>query len=193
MPGKELHHSNISIMGEYAKNANGENVKIGTAESLWGIRYDDRHKVKQLKNSLDPAKVTNCYWRLPLPKEDDIEVGEYEYPNFPGVPLRGFEVDNDLDPGKIQLRDDNSGLQASVNCYHGTDLPESTEEVKFNWNGKIPYDWELCCVKNTDKGKLYPVVRCAHCGDCFGTRWSDVIPFIEDEELERRLALYAVE
>ena len=42
-------------MGEYAKYNNQE-IKIGTCETMYYLRYEDRHKVKALKGNVDPVR-----------------------------------------------------------------------------------------------------------------------------------------
>jgi len=66
-------------MGEYAirKDDNVE-VKIGTCEEMFYLRFEDRDKVRKLPGSLDPAKETGIYFRLPFPDENDVRIGEYK-------------------------------------------------------------------------------------------------------------------
>jgi hypothetical protein len=94
------------------------------------------------------------------------------------------------DPGIIQLRHENSGLLLNVPCYHGLQLPTVTEPMRAFWNGK-GHSFELAHVKNTADRGLLPVVRCRHCGHMWRYEWAEVLPFVYDEEMRRRLTVYA--
>jgi len=66
-------------MGEYAyRKEDNAHIKIGTCESMYYIRYEDRNKVKKDEFSLDCSKETGLYWRLPFTDEDGIKPGDYE-------------------------------------------------------------------------------------------------------------------
>jgi hypothetical protein len=68
-------------MGEYAKRkSDGQEVKIGTCENMYYLRYEDRAKVAKIPNSLNPAEDDGdgLRFRLPFPDEDHLQPGEYE-------------------------------------------------------------------------------------------------------------------
>jgi len=66
-------------MGEYAlRKSDDTEIKIGTCEDMYYLRYEDRDKVSKLPNSLDPRTEYNLRFRLPFPDEDDIKPGEYD-------------------------------------------------------------------------------------------------------------------
>lgn len=193
-------------MGEYAyRKSDNEYVKIGTCETMFGLRYEDRHLVRPAGHSINPMKVMDCFWRLPLTHEDGILIGEYS--NELGIPLyqrivkpsryhaNCDEIEripftpNDLEPGRIQLRHP-SGMQVLVSCHHGMRLPTDTDDVKFCWNGKDPYHLELCYVKNTQSRGVIPVFRCRHCEKMWSCEWSEIIDFIPDDELKNRLSVH---
>ena len=179
-------------MGEYAKYK-GEEIKIGTCESMYYLRYEDRGKVTAIPHSINPALEKDLFWRLPFPDEDNINPGEYDHYNrgyrlykpieTPGTQPNSHESFADPEtfenPGTIQLRDDNSGLMANVNCYHGGKLPVNSEDAKFFWNGK-GWFFELAFIKNTGSG-VEPVVRCKCCGNMWRYTWGDVLPYIHGE------------
>ena len=58
-------------MGEYALY-NGEQVKIGTCENLYYLRYEHRKQVQPLPNNLNPNgdEQYECRFRFPWPDED---------------------------------------------------------------------------------------------------------------------------
>ena len=59
-------------MGEYAKlKTTGEDVKIGTCENMYYLRFEDRYKV------IYDLSFDNYRFRLPFPDEDNIGIGNY--------------------------------------------------------------------------------------------------------------------
>jgi len=67
-------------MGEYAKFGNSE-IKIGTCEDMYYLRFEDRYKVRHLPGNVDPNKdseAAHLRFRLPFPDEDHILPGGYE-------------------------------------------------------------------------------------------------------------------
>ncbi len=180
-------------MGEYAK-FNGHEIKIGTCECMYFLRYEDRNKVEQLPNSLDPATQKNLFWRLPFPDEDHIQPGNYDDFNR-GVRLYNpklgdFRDESALnDTGTIQLTHKESGLLANITCYHGMKLPENSDNARFHWNGK-GHSFELVHIKNSDKG-IRAVYKCRHCNQLWSTdEWDEVLDYILDDELRQRLRAY---
>jgi len=184
-------------MGEYAiRKTDNERIKIGTCEMMYYLRIEDRRNVIPESNSLNPAKETGLFWRLPFPEEDDILLGEYE--PFKGLrlykkrePINGRDQGHDdfeqqelmKDPGTIQLRHD-CGLLVNMPCYHGLALPDSPPDGKCFWNGK---SWflELSYVKELSDGKITPIVSCRHCRKMWRFTWDEVLPYVSGEIKER--------
>lgn len=67
-------------MGEYAtRRDNGERIKIGTCESMYYLRHDQRHKVRAESGNVDPVHdAASIRFRFPWPDEDAIEPGNFE-------------------------------------------------------------------------------------------------------------------
>lgn len=191
-------------MGEYAKLGN-ERIKIGTCESMYYLRWDDRRRVTPESGSLNPARTDNLFWRLPFPDEDRIGPGGYDDYNR-GLRLyrmvkdpHGREHPEDFtdqetmeDPGTIQLSHREAGLLVNVPCYHGLKLPEVVAPMRAFWNGK-GHSFELAHVKNHKGRGLMPLVRCRHCNQMWRYEWADVLPYVQDKEMLRRLEAYALE
>lgn len=179
-------------MGEYAKrNSDRQEVKIGTCESMYYLRYEDRNEVTRLEGNVNPATVQNCFWRLPFPDEDRVKIGEYkEYKR--GLKLytqhedRSYSDWSDAetanDPGTIQFHNE-SGMLINVKCYHGIKLPEVSADFKPFWNGKSWF-FELVSVKNTAEG-VKAIVHCRHCGQMWRYEWADILPYVNGEIKER--------
>lgn len=181
-------------MGEYAKLKNGTEIKIGTCENMYYLRFEDRGNVLPLTGSLDPSEELGLRFRVPFPDEDDVGPGYYP-DAFRGEPLinqegQFFKADEDLDPGLIQISHA-SGLLINVPCYHGAKLPDVGTECKAFWNGK-GYFFELIHIKNEQDG-LFPIIGCRHCGSKWKADWAEVLPYIRDQELLSRLEKYAEE
>ena len=187
-------------MGEYALYQ-GETVKIGTCEEMFGLRAEDVFKITPLEGSVDPRNQTGLFFRLPFPDEDDVAPGKYEKMK------RGFRLGKQtpqgfwgynppelrtLKPGRISMGHE-SGLRVSVPCRHGYDLPASTDEVRFFWNGKATW-LELASVKRRKDGIVVPVIRCTGCGDMwsFGPdNWPEILAQVWDETLRERLSQWS--
>lgn len=189
-------------MGEYAR-FNGSDIKIGTCESMYYLRYEDRNRVQALSHSLNPATSKNLFWRLPFPDEDNILPGHYKdyrrglrmYRMVKDHMGRDYAEDfTDQDtienPGIIQLRHENSGLLLNVPCYHGVQLPNVQKPMQAFWNGK-GHSFELAHIKNLPDGTVVPVVHCRHCGHMWRYTWAEVLPFVGDETMRKRLEVYA--
>ncbi len=184
-------------MGEYAiRLSDDQEVKIGTCENMYYLRFEDRFKVRPLKGNVDPAKEAHeLRFRLPFPDEDGIPIGEYE-------PFRGERLsrNNDdfikanlaEDPGTLQLTHP-SGLLVNSVCYHGMKLPQAGGDFKPFWNGK---SWfiELNFVRGIrieNQLRLLPVIECRFCRQAWRSTWAEILDFVQDSQLRDRLAIYA--
>lgn len=182
-------------MGEYAKYK-GEKIKIGTCESMYYLRYEDRDKVFHVPGNLDPRRQKNIFFRAPALEEDGMEPGEYDYrlsckamPEFfhaslrvKGMPEEAVE-DAKASPGLIQLHH-RSGLLVNVPCHHGLALPDTGgSDIKVFWNGKRDSLY-IEALKNTDEALRV----CIGCWEC-GTMWSFTFPEVVDCICEDRMVL----
>jgi len=188
-------------MGEYAKY-NGKEIKIGTCERMYYLRWEDRGHVHPMPGSVDPSTTPGLFFRLPFPDEDNVSPGGYEDYS------RGYRLGRkdaqdrywddwqpddlaDHNPGTIQLQHEASGLLLNVPCYHGAKLPEVGEGCMAFWNGK-GHALELAHVKAMSDRTLRPVYHCRFCESMWSCNWEDILPFCGlDKELLRRLERYA--
>ena len=194
-------------MGEYAiRKSDRIEVKIGTCEEMYYLRYEDREKVMPVPNSVNPARdACALRFRLPFPDEDNVPIGQYE-PYSRGLRLHrtvkdhmGREWAEDFkdestveDPGTLQLHHKDSGLLLNVPCYHGHKLPDFSAPVKAFWNGK-GHSLELASVRPVESDGVLlvkPVVRCRHCGQAWRYEWADIWEYIPDPVMRVRFAPY---
>lgn len=189
-------------MGEYAvRKSDHVEIKIGTCEDMYYLRYEDRDKVSKLPNNLDPATCVGLRFRLPFPDEDEVRPGEYQEYNR-GLRLyqtvnsgtasawhQDFSDESTVKaPGIIQLHHSASGLLVNLPCYHGIKLPEVAQGTKVFWNGK-GHSFELSSLKVTDEG-VFPVVRCRHCDSAWRYDWADIWDYVP-LDMQRRLRQYS--
>ena len=130
-------------MGEYAKRKiDGVEVKIGTCNSMYYLRYEQRNEVEY------EFGKERFHWRIPTPNEDNIKAGDFKYELLDegkfipyklrlisNIPSKTIEEIKQY-KGTMHLRDEPSGLQISIPCYHGLALPHNTDDIHYHWNGK---------------------------------------------------------
>lgn len=209
-------------MGEYAiRRSDRERVKIGTCETMYYLRFEDRHKVQHEPGNVDPENDPDgLFFRIPFIDEDHVSIGEYN-PHGRGLRLSHRDAepshyafdretnerkavyfnsdfaDQELaaTPGNIQLYDRASGLGVNVACYHGIKLPEGTKEMRPFWNGK-GWSLELAHLKAMrEEGEIviYPVVHCRHCRSMWRYTWAELWNDIPADMRERFKEYYDAE
>lgn len=158
-------------MGEYARYE-GQNVKIGTCEDMYYLRWDQAHKVQPLASSVDPAgqHAGQLRFRFPFPDEDGIEPGDFR--NFDrGVRVDGVRAPAELDGDHytVQFKADN-GYLVSLPC------PEAPADHGFTIH-RNGYGGAVHLVQQRwHEGRLVGVVGCGGCG----MRWR--LATLEDAE-----------
>lgn len=191
-------------MGEYAiRKSDRTEIKIGTCQSMYFLRWEQRTSVDPAKNSLDPSRTPNLWWRLPVPEEDQILPGDYsagwacatliDYSDDTGERVE-YAPTGDPGAGVLHVHHREAGILVTMPCHHGDRLPDMGKS-RAAFNGRPPLWYELCGVKNhkeTDGSiSLLPLVRCRICGHMFRDSWAGVLPHILDETLRERLTDYA--
>lgn len=185
-------------MGEYAiRRTDEKQIKIGTCESMYYIRYEDRHKVKPLAGNVDlkDAHEYGLRFRLPIFAEDAIAPGDYEgmghgHLLFHETTGKAFPI-VEAKPGRIYARDEQSGIQVSFPCYHGqklcADVGQGDEAIKFrasNYHAVAELIY-LKAVRELDADLVVPVIRCRHCHDEWRCKWEDVWDYLDEKYQER--------
>ena len=146
-------------MGEYAKYQ-GNSIKIGTYESMYYLRADQRYDVEAVRGSVDPVKdALEIRFRFPFPDEDHLSPGNFDDYD------RGFMVEGFTTPGVdhrlIQFSaKDNATYLVSLPCPLSGDVLEG---VKIHRNGGR----EGVLIRQQKlqaNGELWTVVACSACG-----------------------------
>lgn len=179
--------------------SDGQSVKIGTCESMYYCRWDQRNEVDY------PDMTTGLHWRLPLPDEDGIKPGDFEdyrilkydeRTRMSWIPwdarLNVLAIPDEDKKGLaectgiVQTTVDALGLLVNVTCHHGLALNESVDgSVKFFWNGKrdaLYFDG----VWNKEK-ELRVGMACAACGESWSMPYQEAEPLFCSLRMKLRL------
>lgn len=152
-------------MGEYARRRiDGEEIKIGTCEDMYYLRYDQRGQVAPLPGNVDPVRDADALrFRFPFPDEDHIPPGEgfYEAGYGRGVIIPGLVPPVAVAPyhSRVQFTAHN-GYLTSLPCPEsGRPMPEGVTIHRNGYGGAV----ELVQVRIRE-GRQVPVFRCKGCG-----------------------------
>lgn len=118
-------------MGEYARYK-GEQIKIGTCESMYYLRADQAHLVTPQSGSVDPIKDrAEIRFRFPWPQEDGIEPGQFaDFAKSLGL---GVPPPREIDHRSVQFKHDS--YLVNLSCPEQESGPESDHGMKFHRNG----------------------------------------------------------
>lgn len=182
-------------MGEYAKRIkDGANVKIGTCEALYYLRWEQRNEV--VYNFTPQGKHIEWLWRIPSMLEDGILPGDFEYGGLlqkgEYIPyclsLKPFDKETSdalaQTVGLVQQRVEKLGMLINMPCYHGLKLPEA-EGFGFFWNGKREAI-HLCYLINKEH-ELEVGIKCNACGKMWSAPFPELQPFIKSLWMRLRL------
>jgi hypothetical protein len=170
-------------VGEYTRRkSDNVEIKIGTCESMYYLRWDNR---KDVYNNYNVLSDTDLRYRIPFPDEDDVPIGEYtEYDR--SVELINYKPPVGLDVGVI-IHKNHRCSNVKIPCYHGKQL-ELDSNVQHNFK-PIFY---LVAIKHSGvHNGLYPVIQCGWCNNMYTIfDWDCVLNAIIDEVLRERLINY---
>lgn len=157
-------------MGEYAiRKSDGEEIKIGTCESMYYLRADQRFAVRALQGNVDPSS-DDAYalrFRFPWPDEDGKAPGPDSFHEAAsgngfdrGVTVPGMAAPANIEHFTIQFTAPH-GYVTSLPC------PESGATFPFTihrngFRGAV----QLIQQKLLRDGRLVPILRCA-CGSAW--------------------------
>ena len=168
-------------MGEYAQYK-GQNIKIGTCESMYYLRADQAHLVTARSGNVDPVKdAEHIRFRFPWPDEDHIEPGHFE--NFDrSLPVPFVELP-EIEHYGTQFTAA-GGYSAYLPCPAGQD--EIWKDRRVNRSSGEP------AVALTEQrywdGLLVAVCRCVACGAKYRLQeLSDAQPLIDGLHVMARI------
>jgi len=151
-------------MGEYATVA-GKQVKIGTCEDMYYLRWDQVHLVQSLAHSLNPTDrdvLKVIRFRFPWPQEDGTLPGAFDdYDKAVAVPDAPMAA---MDHYSVQFSAA-AGYLLCVPCPEGPNAPAGI--MRNGWRGRV-----LLTQQAWRGGWLAPVFRCGGCG----AAWSEPDP-----------------
>ena len=181
-------------MGEYALYK-GKEVKIGTCNSMYYLRWEQRKSVVHQPGNVNPVTQANVLWfRAPRKREDGIEPGMFDFQGWCGVEPIRFYIKNECkqfyreveelakqERGLVSVRAEKIGVTCKVPCYHGftTELPEG-----MCYNGFNPNTLGIAGL-GVREGGAVALIGCVACGDTF--------MIVDLEELVRNCAPFADE
>lgn len=162
-------------MGEYARH-NGREIKIGTCESMYYLRFDQRHQVEAMSGNVDPVRDADALrFRFPFPDEDGLPPGDalYDKGYDRGVHIPGAKSNPDADHGSLQFASTTrKGYLVSLPCPEAHDMTAAGAVVHRNGTaGGV----ELTAVRYRPGIGVVPVMRCAACGTMWRMEGRDEI------------------
>ena len=147
-------------MGEYAKY-NGQEIKIGTCEDMYYLRFQQRHEVETLPNSVDlsdSAVLKELRFRFPFPEEDRIEPGAFESHE------KSARVPDSFHPGDIEHRSvqfsARNGYLVSLPCPESEEGKSFPHKIHKNGHGGSVH----LVAQKLVGSELWAVCRCGGCG-----------------------------
>ena len=143
-------------MGEYAQFG-GKEIKIGTCESMYYLRANQRMMVSALPGNVNPNSkdALSIRFRFPWPDEDQIQPGAFT-DSFRAITAYGMPMPDGVDHYTVQFKAD-VGYLLSVPC------PEGTPNDKIARNG-FQGAVRLQQQKLLADGRIVPVCCCGGCG-----------------------------
>lgn len=159
-------------MGEYA-SYKGHEIKIGTCNTMYYLRWNQRKSVIPLSGNVNPVtQVGELWFRVPRHEEDGIEAGAFPFHGYCGAkPIRFLlkkgnpKFANEVkqlameSPGICQASNRDIGVVCNIPCYHGntTELPKG-----MFYNGFAPHTMGVSAIGIRD-GKAAALVCCVIC------------------------------
>lgn len=170
-------------MGEYGiRTYDNKEVKIGTCEMNYYVRWEERNNIKPNMGS-----EFGWFWRLPFPDEDNILEGEYGRYNKYARLNNDFVLPQTIqDAGILQLKHE-CGMLINIYCYHGGKLPHGTDELRTAWNGKASQFYALRYIRKKEDELFYATIGCRFCDRMWSLDLEDIVPFVVDSDLKQRL------
>ncbi len=159
-------------MGEYAQ-FKGEQIKIGTCEDMYYLRFDQRAMVTAERGSVNPVTDAEALrFRFPFPDEDGLEPGDgrfHENGYHRGIGVHGFTAQTDVEHYTVQFVAQ-AGYNVSLPCpessAYAADQPAN---IRMHRNG-CGAVVQLVAQRLIPGIGLVPILRCTACG----TMWREI-------------------
>lgn len=178
-------------MGEYAtRRSDGQEIKIGTCENMYYLRYDQRGLIQPLEGNVDPHDpeiACELRFRFPWPDEDRIPPGDGKFHDngyHRGIHIPGAVVPQGVEHSSVQFVA-HAGYLVSLPCPEGQ--PDVTPgmvairrpDLTIHRNG-FGGAVHLVAQKPTADGQtLRAILRCGGCGDMWRAEtWEDAEPYV---------------
>lgn len=149
-------------MGEYA-TFNRQRIKIGTCETMYYLRADQRHLIHAEAGNVDPTAEDDLKYirfRFPFPDEDDHHPGDFENYNR-SHPIRDVPLPEGVEHYNVQFSAP-PGYLISLPCPEGTPSPKG---VTIHRNGMVG---PLAVSGQALRGEVWAVIcTCRGCGALF--------------------------
>lgn len=163
-------------MGEYATYG-GDQIKIGTCEDMYYLRFDQRHLVTPQTGNVNPNREDDlaCLrFRFPWPTEDTIEPGAFE--NYDkSLRIYGAEDITGTDDHYSAQFVNNRFGNLSLPCPDGPEwedggngwgrkhTPTGIVAHKNGYNGGVHLVAQKYLTAR-DEQRLVPILKCGTCG-----------------------------
>lgn len=159
-------------MGEYAKFG-GSQIKIGTCEDMYYLRFDQREAVTAERNSVDPVTDAPALrFRFPFPDEDGIEPGSSQFHDkgfHRGIAVYGYTMPSGVDHSTVQFVAQ-AGYNVSLPCPESEKYTDNAHggrtlnaDIRVHRNG-FSGSVQLVAQKFVEGVGLVPILRCGGCG-----------------------------
>lgn len=193
-------------MGEYAKlKGSGAEVKIGTCEQMYYLRWDQADQVWAQHGNVDPVRdrFDGIRFRFPFPDEDRIQPGEFEDYDR-AFRIDGIEQTDDHEHYHVQFKASNgyllsipcpeSGTRSADRMSLRVDVAGGSVKVGLNGYGGSFGIHSQRWLREDEDGpeRLVTVCRCLGCGALWRLHtWEQAEPIVvalraQADEWQRR-------
>lgn len=164
-------------MGEYARYL-GQEVKIGTCESMYYLRADQAWKVTALPGNVDPTSSrdrASLRFRFPFPSEDGTAPGAFDYP-LPDVVV-SYPADLPAEHGDVMIETPKGAsrrMSAMLPCPMVAPALWHSYVRAFTPAVRIAYQGV-----RGEHGALAVIVECAYCNGMWNLpEWEHAEPLV---------------
>lgn len=153
-------------MGEYATRlSDGEEIKIGTCEDMYYLRWDQVDQVRGAYSLTSPETLQAVRFRFPFPDEDGTAPGDFDDYDR-GIPVWGVKAPEGIDHRQVQFVA-SAGYNLCIPCPEGA--PGATPGMSTTVGGLTVHrnGWKgavRIVQQRWWNGQLVTVCVCGACG-----------------------------